>query len=76
MDIPDLPNDHPRANLLIFSQLIYKTDKQFQKKCHELSHQSLHEVQQQQNTDLIDMLDQIPHAFHHLHFHQWVNLLN
>ena len=32
IDVPNLPIDHPRANLLKFSQLMYKTDKKIQKK--------------------------------------------
>ena len=49
IDIPDVPFDHHRANLLNCSQLLYKTDKQFQKAGDELSHQSLYKVKQQQN---------------------------
>ena len=63
IDVPDLPIDHPRANLLNFSYLMYETDKQFQNKCDELFLKSVHEVQQQQqqqqqhkHIDLMDIL--------------------
>jgi len=49
IEVPDLPIDHPRANLFNYSQLMYEMDKKFQKKCDELSLKSLYEIHKNNN---------------------------